>query len=370
MAAGVQDGFQDEYDNDVDPLNDVVEVKLSFGDESESILLCPGIPVADIAESMNSLFPSLPSAVKGLREVRENESLGPFIPLQVVAKAPIILKPDMEYRVQVMPTWRKEDIKYAKNEVHVDVVEQINLKMSIEDLGNGNSRMIVLNSDVCGALRMRCQLSGMPGIKLCFEKKEFMERTFHPCVKLDKFEANTMKLIPPDGETELMRYRVQKFVKLPFRVMPTLRLDADGNLDISVRIKANFSAKLTATDVVVKIPTPPNTIEFNIAKVSKGKMEYIRELEAILWKIPKFSGDCEHFLGGKVSMLDPGSNGEVDMQLPPLVIDFQLMSFAASGFHVKYLEVYENSNYTRDNWVRYITTAGSYEIQMASPGPA
>ena len=165
--------------------------------------------------------------------------------------------------------------------------------------------MIVLNSDVCGALRMRCQLSGMPGIKLCFEKKEFMERTFHPCVKLDKFEANTMKLIPPDGETELMRYglklhvlrailmcygtstcsyRVQKFVKLPFRVMPTLRLDADGNLDISVRIKANFSAKLTATDVVVKIPTPPNTIEFNIAKVSKGKMEYIRELEAILWK--------------------------------------------------------------------------------------
>ena len=101
-------------------------------------------------------------------------------------------------------------------------------------------------------------------------------------------------------------------------------------------------------------------------------------------------------------MLDPGSNGEVDMQLPPLVIDFQvgiggvinaqscfylasvidpliftsfvlgfqLMSFAASGFHVKYLEVYENSNYTRDNWVRYITTAGSYEIQMASPGPA
>merc|ERR1712031_91041 len=97
---------------------------------------------------------------------------------------------------------------------------------------------------------------------------------------------------------------------------------------------------------------------------TKGKVEYMPELEAVLWKIPKFQGDSENSLSGEVFVLDTGSNIK-DGELPPLLMEFQLVSFAASGFHVKYLEVYENSNYRRDNWVRYITTAGMYETSVS-----
>lgn len=118
-------------------------------------------------------------------------------------------------------SWRSEGIRYRKNEVFLDVVESLNLLVS----ANGN----VLRSEILGAIKMKCYLSGMPELRLGLNDKAMFETTgratrgkavemedvkFHQCVRLSRFENDrTISFIPPDGEFELMSYRLNTQVK-------------------------------------------------------------------------------------------------------------------------------------------------------------
>jgi AP-1 complex subunit mu len=118
-------------------------------------------------------------------------------------------------------SWRSEGIRYRKNEVFLDVIESLNLLVS----SNGN----VLRSEILGAIKMKCYLSGMPELRLGLNDKVMFETTgratrgkavemedvkFHQCVRLSRFENDrTISFIPPDGEFELMSYRLNTQVK-------------------------------------------------------------------------------------------------------------------------------------------------------------
>lgn len=54
--------------------------------------------------------------------------------------------------------WRKEGLRYKKNEVFLDIVEQVNMLMS--------NKGTVLRCDVNGKVVMKVFLSGMPDVKL------------------------------------------------------------------------------------------------------------------------------------------------------------------------------------------------------------
>ena len=113
-------------------------------------------------------------------------------------------------------SWRPENIKYGKNEVFLDVIEKLNLLVS----SNGT----VLRSEILGAVKMKCNLTGMPELKLGLNDKTLFEMTgkqsrnklidledikFHQCVRLNKFDNERLiTFIPPDGDFELMSYRV------------------------------------------------------------------------------------------------------------------------------------------------------------------
>lgn len=66
-------------------------------------------------------------------------------------------------------SWRAEGIKYRKNEVFLDVVESVNLLVN----ANGN----VLRSEILGAVKMKCYLSGMPDVRLGLNDKVLFEST-------------------------------------------------------------------------------------------------------------------------------------------------------------------------------------------------
>ena len=101
------------------------------------------------------------------------------------------------------------------------MVESLNLLVS----SNGN----VLRSEILGAVKMKCYLSGMPELRLGLNDKVMFETTgratrgkavemedvkFHQCVRLSRFENDrTISFIPPDGEFELMSYRLNTQVK-------------------------------------------------------------------------------------------------------------------------------------------------------------
>ncbi len=59
--------------------------------------------------------------------------------------------------------WRTDNIKYKKNEVFLDIVEQVNVLMS--------SKGTVLRCDVNGKIIMKVFLSGMPDVKLGLNEK-------------------------------------------------------------------------------------------------------------------------------------------------------------------------------------------------------
>lgn len=50
---------------------------------------------------------------------------------------------------------------------------------------------------------------------------------------------------------------------------------------------------------------------------------------------------------------------------PPIDVDFQVLMFTASGLLVRFLKVFEKSNYQSVKWVRYLTKAsGSYQVRV------
>ena len=51
-------------------------------------------------------------------------------------------------------TWRPEAIHYKRNEIYIDVVENVNVNFS--------STGQILKSDVDGKIKVNCKLSGMP----------------------------------------------------------------------------------------------------------------------------------------------------------------------------------------------------------------
>ena len=64
-------------------------------------------------------------------------------------------------------SWRKEGIKYRKNELFIDVVENCNLMMS--------SKGTILRNDVSGAILVKCYLSGTPECKFGLNDKLLLD---------------------------------------------------------------------------------------------------------------------------------------------------------------------------------------------------
>ncbi|POY70590.1 hypothetical protein BMF94_6368 [Rhodotorula taiwanensis] len=276
-------------------------------------------------------------------------------------------------------SWRRNDVKYRKNEAFVDVIETVNLSM--------NSKGTVLRADVDGQIMMRAYLSGTPECKFGLNDKLVLDKTgqpakaktptggledsavelddcqFHQCVKLGKFDSDrTISFIPPDGEFELMRYRSTSNINLPFRVQPIVEEIGKSRVEYTVHVKSMFPAKLSANNVVIKIPTPLNAASVD-CKVGLGKAKYVPAENMIVWKIPRFQGGSDTTFTAFASL--SSTTMQKPWSRPPISIDFQVLMFTASGLLVRFLKVFEKSNYQSVKWVRYLTKAnGSYLIRI------
>jgi len=269
--------------------------------------------------------------------------------------------------------WRKPGHKYRKNEVFIDVLESVNLLTS-----TGGDR---LRADVSGRILMKTYLSGMPICKFGMNDKLMLQNnksrnptlnrnraiaiddvTFHRCVKLGMFEQErVIEFIPPDGEFDLMKYRITQAIKLPFDVKPQVVEKGRNRVEYEIVVKAQFSAKISASNVILKIPCPSNTAKANIRTVT-GKAKYEPGESAIVWRIKRFTGGQTFKLCGDVNLTHLIK--DKTWARPPIEMDFQVPQFAASGLEVKFLKVVEKSNYPTIKWVRYITNAGSYQIRI------
>ncbi|KAK9805823.1 hypothetical protein WJX73_004276 [Symbiochloris irregularis] len=250
--------------------------------------------------------------------------------------------------------WRKEGLRYKKNEVFLDIVEQVNMLMS--------NKGTVLRCDVNGKVVMKVFLSGMPDVKLGLNEA-LEDVTFHQCVNLGRFNTEkVVSFVPPDGEFELMKYRCQDGIKQPFRVLPVINEMGRTRLEVNVKVKSTFDAKLFALNTVVTIPMPDNTARAEL-QTSQGKAKYDAKKHALVWKIKRFTGAAEQILIANVELIAT-TKEKKQWSRPPISLTFQVPMFAASGLRVQYLKVWEKSSYKVDKWVRKVCKSGDYLIRI------
>ncbi|CCM06440.1 uncharacterized protein FIBRA_08702 [Fibroporia radiculosa] len=312
----------------------------------------------------------------GYPQNSEADTLKTYITTESVMSTNIA--PEESSRITVQATgatsWRRGDVKYKKNEAFVDVVETVNLSMS--------AKGTTLRADVDGHIMMRAYLTGTPECKFGLNDKLVIDKNdrgasdavelddcrFHQCVRLTEFDTDrTISFIPPDGEFELMRYRSTSNVKLPLKVIPSVTEVGTTQVQYVVTVKTNFNNKLSATNVVVRIPTPLNTTTVD-CKVISGKAKYVPAENVVVWKLQRIQGGQEVTLSATAALTST-TNRQVWAR-PPIDVDFQVLMFTASGLIVRFLKVFEKSGYQSIKWVRYLTKAsGSYQIRTSYPHP-
>ncbi|WKX98345.1 hypothetical protein Q1695_013771 [Nippostrongylus brasiliensis] len=278
-------------------------------------------------------------------------------------------------------SWRREGIKYRRNELFIDVVECVNLLM--------NQKGQVLSVNVAGKVMMKCFLSGMPECKFGINDKVTLQQSssrnqtddatkatrtvvaiddiqFHQCVRLGKFESErAISFVPPDGTCELIKYRTTQDIKLPFHVIPLVREVSKSKLELKVVLKAEYKQNLVGQKIEVRIPTPPNTCGATLLCM-KGKAKYKAGENAIVWKIKRLAGGKKVQISADVDLLTVGIQASKRWDRPPVSVNFEV-PFAPSGFKVRYLKVFESKlNYSDHDvikWVRYMGRSGLYETR-------
>jgi len=270
-------------------------------------------------------------------------------------------------------SWRPEGIKYKRNEVFLDVIESINLLVA--------SSGTLLRSEIVGRIALNVKLSGMPELRLGLNDRvrfaqssqksltkkkgsiEMEDVTFHQCVKLSKFETNrTISFVPPDGEFELMSYRLNTQVKPLIWIEAIVERHAHSRVEYMVKAKAQFKQRSTANNVRIVVPVPPNADSPKL-KSSVGKCAYAPDQDAVVWTIKQFQGGREFRMRAQFGLPSIDDEDNKDTK-PPIRVEFEIPYFTVSGIQIRFLKVMERSGYTALPWCRYITQSGDYEIRV------
>lgn len=264
-------------------------------------------------------------------------------------------------------SWRSEGIKYRKNEVFLDVIESVNLLVS----ANGS----VLRSEIVGSVKMRVFLTGMPELRLGLNDKILFQNTgrgknkavemedvkFHQCVRLSRFENDrTISFIPPDGEFELMSYRLNTHVKPLIWIESVIERHSHSRVEIMVKAKSQFKRRSTANNVEIHVSVP-NDADSPKFKTTVGSVKWVPEQSIIVWTIKSFPGGKEYLMRAHFEL--PSVESEEVEGKPPIRVKFEIPYFTTSGIQVRYLKIIEKSGYQALPWVRYITQNGDYQLR-------
>ncbi|XP_033877804.1 AP-1 complex subunit mu-1-like [Acipenser ruthenus] len=264
-------------------------------------------------------------------------------------------------------SWRSEGIKYRKNEVFMDVIESVNLLVS----ASGS----VLRSEIVGSVKMKVVLSGMPELRLGLNDKLLFQNTgrdkgkaveledvkFHQCVRLSRFENDrTISFIPPDGDCELMSYRLNTHVKPLIWIESVIEKYSHSRVEIMVKARGQFKQRSTANNVEITVPVPSDADSPKF-KACTGSAKWVPEKNAVIWTIKSFPGGKEYLMRAHFGL--PSVDSEELERKPPITVKFEIPYFTVSGIQVRYLKIIEKSGYHALPWVRYITQSGDYQLR-------
>lgn len=166
------------------------------------------------------------------------------------------------------------------------------------------------------------------------------------------------QLVPP-----CRTYRLSQDVKPLIWVECQVEKHSRSRTEYLVKARSQFKERSSATSVEIMLPLPADAIS-PVVRTSQGSAAYAPEKDALVWKIKNFPGGREFLLRCKFGLPSVAAEEEAHGRMPPIKVKFEIPYFTVSGIQVRYLKVIERSGYQALPWVRYITTAGDYELRM------
>ena len=262
--------------------------------------------------------------------------------------------------------WRAGTFKYSKNEVYLDVIEKVNMTMT-----TGNK---VIRSTVEGKLKMKCYLSGTPELLLGLNDKRLLsvetarsvdmqDINFHQCVRLARFEDDrTISFIPPDGEFDLISYRMDCPYKGLFSFDYNYEQISERRFELIFKVQTNYKQKVVANFVEFLIPISQNCTGLE-SVMSCGEGKTAPEESAYSWKVHAVAGKKDLCL--RLSF-DVGVDcKQYAFKTQPIRVHFEIPFYTLSGVLVKFLKIKDRSDYKALSWVRYLAKNGECLIRLA-----
>ena len=261
----------------------------------------------------------------------------------------------------------------SKNEIYVDIFEKVTCLFS----KNGN----IINSGIVGAIKMKSYLKNSPELKIVlsddvsFGKSNYNsgrmiidDCNFYQGTQIRELEnLSTLYIIPPEGEFILMNYQINSEFAPPFKIYSIVE-ENDYKLELKLRVQANYSSKVNGGNIVIKfnIPKSSQSVYFDLGKNKNiQKVEYIKNQQLCIWKIPKMLGGSENTLETKIT-LQVNKPNQLRKELGPVTMNFEIPNFNISKLQIKELKVMSNDKkYNAMRWVRIFTQANSYVVRIA-----
>ncbi|GAM29040.1 hypothetical protein SAMD00019534_122160, partial [Acytostelium subglobosum LB1] len=247
-------------------------------------------------------------------------------------------------------TWRKTGIKYTRDEIFFDIVEEIDCIV--------DSNGMVVTCEINGEIMANSRLTGMPDLTLTFNNPRILDDvSFHPCVRHSKWENDrVLSFVPPDGNFKLMSYRIKGITQMPIYVKPQISY-SNGGARVNVMVGQKVGSDKSIESVFVNIPFPKSVSAINLtANVGSHIVE--DSTKTVKWDIGKIPKDKTPMLTGNVN-LTPGQ--PIPESNPSIMVQFKIVMYAISGIGVNSLSCSEK--YKPYKGVRCITKAGKFQVR-------
>ncbi|XP_030599578.1 AP-3 complex subunit mu-1-like [Archocentrus centrarchus] len=218
-------------------------------------------------------------------------------------------------------------------------------------------------TEIQGAIEACVKLSGMPDLTLSFMNPRLLDDvSFHPCVWFRRRESErVLSLIPADGKSTLMTYRVssQNLVAIPVYVKQNINFfetGSCGRLDITIGPKQTMGK--TVEDLKVSIHMPKAVLNANLT-ATQGNYTYDFATKVLVWDIGKLKPQKLPNLRGSLSMQTGIPKPEEN---PSLNIDLKIQQLAISGLKVNRLDTHAEK-YEPFKGVKYVTKTGKFQVR-------
>lgn len=155
---------------------------------------------------------------------------------------------------------------------------------------------------------------------------------FHQCVRLSRFEhERTISFIPPDGEFELMSYRLNTQVKPLIMIESVVERFEHSRIEYMLKAKSLFKRRNTANNVEIILPVPSD-VDGAKFKASIGYCKYLSEKNCVIWTIKSFPGSKEYLMRAHFNL--PSVTSDRNENNLPIQVKFEIPYYTISGIQV------------------------------------